>query len=409
MTTRSEREKAQKLNEQHQAILSKLLREEDNKYCADCEAKGPRWASWNLGVFMCIRCAGIHRNLGVHISRVKSVNLDQWTPEQIQSMVDMGNTRARQLYEAHLPENFRRPQTDQAVEVFIRDKYERKKYYNKEALATAQLKSSEATPPTTSPSSQTDKSRQEAEYRGSPKKGTEPAVDLLGLDAPEGGGKGSGGAAPIGDELDIFGPMVSNPLPSSNNTQQAQSGSSITTPQVDPSTSSSSSSSTSTTTTAKAEEKKLLSKDSILSLYASSSVGSQPQSQQQPAPGQGSVYMGQPQMQFTPQGYATAVAGSIPPTTTMMGAGVSGMALPNGGYMSMQQGAMPANQGQNMYSMQQGQWNMGQMTQQMSGMALSGGGPAPAASSQSGTPGAGWPAAPSEHPSGQTLSTQLWK
>lgn len=45
---------------------------------------GPRWASWNLGVFVCIRCAGIHRNLGVHISRVKSVNLDQWTPEQIQ-------------------------------------------------------------------------------------------------------------------------------------------------------------------------------------------------------------------------------------------------------------------------------------------------------------------------------------
>ncbi|KAM3834079.1 stromal membrane-associated protein 1-like [Diretmus argenteus] len=85
MTTRSERERAQKLNEQHQVILSKMLREEDNKYCADCEAKGPRWASWNLGVFMCIRCAGIHRNLGVHISRVKSVNLDQWTPDQIQT------------------------------------------------------------------------------------------------------------------------------------------------------------------------------------------------------------------------------------------------------------------------------------------------------------------------------------
>lgn len=40
MSTRSEREKAQKLNEQHQAILSKMLREDDNKYCADCEAKG---------------------------------------------------------------------------------------------------------------------------------------------------------------------------------------------------------------------------------------------------------------------------------------------------------------------------------------------------------------------------------
>lgn len=44
---------------------------------------GPRWASWNLGVFLCIRCAGIHRNLGVHITRVKSVNLDTWTPEQV--------------------------------------------------------------------------------------------------------------------------------------------------------------------------------------------------------------------------------------------------------------------------------------------------------------------------------------
>lgn len=43
MTTRSEREKAQKLNEQHQAILSKMLREEDNKYCADCEAKGAKF------------------------------------------------------------------------------------------------------------------------------------------------------------------------------------------------------------------------------------------------------------------------------------------------------------------------------------------------------------------------------
>ncbi|XP_034407560.1 stromal membrane-associated protein 1 isoform X2 [Cyclopterus lumpus] len=392
MTTRSEREKAQKLNEQHQVILSKLLREADNKHCADCDAKGPRWASWNLGVFMCIRCAGIHRNLGVHISRVKSVNLDQWTPEQIQSMVDMGNNRAKRLYEDHLPENFRRPQTDQAVEVFIRDKYERKKYYNKEALAAAP-----------------------SECKAGPKESAEPAVDLLGLDAPEEGGRGLVDAAPIGEELDIFGPMVSNPLPSSNNTQQSGSG---TAPgQADPSTSSSASSSTSTTTTTKAEEKKkLLSKDSILSLYASSSVASQPQSQQLPVPGQGippqtkkiiaplveGMYVGQPQMQFTPQGFAPGASGAVPPTTTtttMMGGG--GAVMPNGGYAGMQQqGGMPASQGQNMYGTQQGQWGMSQMTQQMSGMAVSGG--------QSGAPAAGWPAAPPPA-SGQTLSTQLWK
>uniref|UniRef100_A0A1I8EP94 Arf-GAP domain-containing protein n=1 Tax=Wuchereria bancrofti TaxID=6293 RepID=A0A1I8EP94_WUCBA len=61
--------------ERLQAIVVDLLREEENKYCADCEAKQPRWASWNLGVFLCIRCAGIHRNLGVHLTKVSSFDL----------------------------------------------------------------------------------------------------------------------------------------------------------------------------------------------------------------------------------------------------------------------------------------------------------------------------------------------
>ena len=93
---------------------------------------GPRWVSWNLGIFLCIRCAGIHRNLGVHISKVKSVNLDSWTPEQIGHLQQMGNSKARAVYEANLPDNFRRPQTDSSLEAFIRAKYEQKKYIAKE-------------------------------------------------------------------------------------------------------------------------------------------------------------------------------------------------------------------------------------------------------------------------------------
>lgn len=83
-------------------------------------------------MFLCIRCAGIHRNLGVHISRVKSVNLDSWTPEQVVSLQQMGNSRARAVYEAQLPDGFRRPQTDSALESFIRAKYEHKKYVARE-------------------------------------------------------------------------------------------------------------------------------------------------------------------------------------------------------------------------------------------------------------------------------------
>lgn len=70
--------------------------------------------------------------MGVHISRVRSVNLDTWTPEQVVSLQQMGNSRARAVYEAQLPDGFRRPQTDSALESFIRAKYEHKKYMARE-------------------------------------------------------------------------------------------------------------------------------------------------------------------------------------------------------------------------------------------------------------------------------------
>lgn len=49
-----------------------------NDFCVDCNAANPEWASLNLGVLMCIECSGIHRNLGSHISKVRSLDLDDW-------------------------------------------------------------------------------------------------------------------------------------------------------------------------------------------------------------------------------------------------------------------------------------------------------------------------------------------
>jgi len=134
--SKAELEREKVIQNRLQELLTRMLQDEDNKYCVDCDAKGPRWASWNIGIFVCIRCAGIHRNLGVHISKVKSVNLDSWTPHQVACMQIMGNSKARAVYEANVPEGFRRPQADSPLDVFIRAKYEKKKYIAREWVPT---------------------------------------------------------------------------------------------------------------------------------------------------------------------------------------------------------------------------------------------------------------------------------
>lgn len=86
----------------------------------------PRWASWNLGVFICIRCSGIHRSMGVHISRVKSVDLDSWTDEQMQSILSWGNARANKYWEDKLAPGH--TPSEAKIENFIRTKYELKRW-----------------------------------------------------------------------------------------------------------------------------------------------------------------------------------------------------------------------------------------------------------------------------------------
>lgn len=59
--------------------------------CADCGSVSPEWASVSLGVFICVECSGVHRMMGTHVSRVKSVRLDKWKPTELAHMRETGN------------------------------------------------------------------------------------------------------------------------------------------------------------------------------------------------------------------------------------------------------------------------------------------------------------------------------
>ncbi|CBQ71174.1 conserved hypothetical protein [Sporisorium reilianum SRZ2] len=90
------------------AEIAAISRQPENRRCADCQVSDPRWASWMLAnepccIFICISCSGVHRSLGVHISKVKSVDLDDWTEEQLQAAREWGNVRANALWEHSKP------------------------------------------------------------------------------------------------------------------------------------------------------------------------------------------------------------------------------------------------------------------------------------------------------------------
>jgi stromal membrane-associated protein len=114
---------------EYQNRLNRILAKPGNKNCADCNGRNPRWASISLGVFVCIRCCGLHRALGAHISKMKSTTLDKWSPQMFVIFEGIDNEISNHYWEANLPKSYSKPNESSAayaVETFLRDKYERK-------------------------------------------------------------------------------------------------------------------------------------------------------------------------------------------------------------------------------------------------------------------------------------------
>uniref|UniRef100_A0A5K3FB27 Arf-GAP domain-containing protein n=1 Tax=Mesocestoides corti TaxID=53468 RepID=A0A5K3FB27_MESCO len=117
-----------------EAMAKSLRSVAGNDTCADCGAPDPDWASLNLGEMVCIECSGVHRKLGTHISRIRSLMLDDWTKEAIAVMRAIGNTLANSVWEAAVPGNAanrRKPDSHSSkeeMEAWIRAKYEHREF-----------------------------------------------------------------------------------------------------------------------------------------------------------------------------------------------------------------------------------------------------------------------------------------
>ncbi|KAI7794436.1 arf-GAP with GTPase, ANK repeat and PH domain-containing protein 2 isoform X1 [Triplophysa rosa] len=124
------RNKARRSSHSAAVALQALRNAKGNDLCVDCEAPNPTWASLNLGALICIECSGIHRNLGTHLSRVRSLDLDDWPSELTKVLTAIGNHMANSIWETCTQgrQKLTPEATREQRESWIRAKYEQRAF-----------------------------------------------------------------------------------------------------------------------------------------------------------------------------------------------------------------------------------------------------------------------------------------
>ncbi|XP_049420925.1 arf-GAP with SH3 domain, ANK repeat and PH domain-containing protein 1 isoform X3 [Epinephelus fuscoguttatus] len=122
------------------AIIEDVLRMPGNELCCDCGAADPKWLSTNLGILTCIECSGIHREMGVHISRIQSMELDKLGTSELLLAKNVGNSSFNEIMEGNLPSPSPKPTPSSDMTVrkeFINAKYVDHKYARKTCTSAA--------------------------------------------------------------------------------------------------------------------------------------------------------------------------------------------------------------------------------------------------------------------------------
>uniref|UniRef100_A0A8C1WAK8 ArfGAP with GTPase domain, ankyrin repeat and PH domain 2 n=1 Tax=Cyprinus carpio TaxID=7962 RepID=A0A8C1WAK8_CYPCA len=124
------RNKARRNSQSEAVALQAIRNAKGNDLCVDCGAPNPTWASLNLGALICIECSGIHRNLGTHLSRVRSLDLDDWPSELTKVLAAIGNHMANSIWETCTQgcQKLTPEATREQRESWIRAKYEQRAF-----------------------------------------------------------------------------------------------------------------------------------------------------------------------------------------------------------------------------------------------------------------------------------------